>query len=74
MSTICFVTPSCITAVGLKGVPRDNFLELGNGEQFLSREYVPDVLVVTEGLTMKVGLTVTNLIHAVDLVLGVNWL
>ena len=36
-ATRCFVTPACVTAVGLKGQPRDTFLELGNGEKFLSR-------------------------------------
>ena len=73
-ATRCFVTPSCVTAVGLKGVPQDICLELGNGEKYLSRGYVPEVSVVTMGLTVKVGLTVTNLLHEVDLVLGINWL
>ena len=73
-ATRCFFTPFCVTAVGLKGVPQDIFLELGNGEKYLSRAYVPEVLVVTAGLTVKVGLTVTNLLHEVDLVLGINWL
>ena len=70
----CFATPACITTVGLKGVPRDIFLELGNGEKIVSRGYVPDVPVVIAGLTVKVGLTITNLLHEVDLVLGINWL
>ena len=73
-ATRCFVTPSCVTAVGLKGIPRDIFLELVNGEKYLSRRYVPNVPVVTAGLTVKIGLTVTNLPHEVDLVLGINWL
>ena len=73
-ATRCFVTPACVKAVGLKGTPRDIFLELGNGEKYLSREYVPDVSVITAGLTMKVGLSVTALVHEVDLVLGINWL
>ena len=30
-ATHCFITPSCVEAVGLKGTPRDIFLELGNG-------------------------------------------
>ena len=71
-ATRCFVTPTCITTVGLKGIPKDIFLELGNGQKYLSRGFVPDVSVVTAGLTVKVGLTVTNLLHEVDLVLGVN--
>ena len=73
-ATRCFVTPSCVTAVGLKGTPRDIFLELGSGQKYLSRGHVPDVPVVTAGLTARVGLTVTNLLHEVDLVLGMNWL
>ena len=73
-ATRCFVTPTCVTACGLQGVARDVFLELGNGEKFLSRGYVPDVPLVTAGLIVKVGLTVTNLLHEVDLVLGMNWL
>ena len=70
--TGCFITPFCITTVGLKGVPKDVFLELRNGENFLSQGYMPDVPMVTVGLTMKAGLTVANLLHKVDLVLGVN--
>ena len=71
-ATRCFVTPACIATFGLKGTPRDIFLELGNGEKYLSQGYVPDVPVVTAGLTVRVGLTVTNLLHEVDLVLGIN--
>ena len=73
-ATRCFVSPACVTACGLKGVPRDIFLELGNGEKILSRGYMPDVPVVNAGLTVKIGLTVTNLLYDVDLVLGMNWL
>ena len=68
------MTPSCVTKVGLKGLPRDVFLELGNGQKYLSKGYVPDVPIVTTGLIVKVGLTVTTLLHKVDLVLGMNWL
>ena len=69
-ATRCFITPSCVTAVGLKGQPQDTFLELGNGQKYLSRGFVPDVPIVTVGLTVRVGLTVTSLLHEVDLVLG----
>ena len=67
-ATRCFVTLSHITAVGLKGEPRDVFLELGNGENFLSRGYILKVPVVAPGLIVKIELTVTNLLHEVDLV------
>ena len=70
-ATRSFITLSCVTAVGLKGRPKDIFLELGNGENFL-RGYVPDVPVVTTRLTVRIGLTMTNLLHEVDLVLGIN--
>ena len=73
-ATRCFVSPSCAATCGLKGVPRDVFLELGNREKILSRGYIPDIPIVTAGLTVKTRLTVTNLLHDVDLVLGMNWL
>ena len=73
-ATRCFVIPSYVTAVGLNGQPQDTFLELGNGQKFLSRGLVPDVPVVTTGLIGRVGLNVTSLLHEVDLMLGVNWL
>ena len=73
-ATRCFVSPSCVATCGLKGVPRDAFLELGNGEKILSRGYIPNIPIVTTGLIVKTGLTVTNLLHDVDLVLGMNWL
>ena len=69
-ATRCFVTPSYVIAVGLKGTPKDIFLELGNGQKYLSRGQVPDVLVVIARLTVRVGLTITNLLHEVDLVLA----
>ena len=68
----CFVSSACVTACGLKEVPQDIFLELGDGEKTLSRGYILDVLVVTAGLTVKIGRTVTNLLHDMDLELGVN--
>ena len=71
-ATRCFIAPTCITTIGLKGKPQDTFLELGNGQKFLSRGFIPAVPVVTAGLTICVGLTVTTLLHNVDLVLGMN--
>ena len=73
-ATRCFVTPAYVATVGLKGQPHDTFLELGNGAKFLSRGFVPDILVVTAGLTAKIRITVTNLLHEVDLMLGSSWL
>ena len=73
-ATRCFVTLTCVIAVGLKGISREIFLILGNGKKYLSKGYVPDVPVVTVGLTVKIGFKVTNLQHEVDLVLGINWL
>ena len=73
-ATRCFVTPVCVTVVGLKGKPQDTFLELGNGQNFLSTGFVPDVPMVTAGLIVRMGLNVTSLLHEVDLVLGINWL
>ena len=73
-ATRCFIIPSCVAKVGLKGIPRDVLLELRNGEKYLSRRYVPDVPIATAGLTVKIRLIVTNLLYEVDLVLGIKWL
>ena len=73
-ATRCFITPACVPKVGLEGIPHDIFLDLGNGEKYLSRGYVPEVSIVTVGLTVKIGLTITNLQHEMDLVLRINWL
>ena len=67
------MTPSCKSVLGLEGMPHDIFLELGNGEKYLFREYVLDVPVVIARSTLKVGLTVTKRLHDVDLMLGINW-
>ena len=67
-ATRCFVTPACMTMCGIRANPRDVFFELGNGGKFLSRGLIPDVPIVT------VGITVTKLLHEMDLVLGMTWL
>ena len=56
----------------LQWEPHDTFLELGNGERFLSRGRVTNVPVVTGNHCIRCNLTVTSLLHQVDLVLGVS--
>ena len=41
---------------------------------FYSGGYVTNIPVVTTGLIVKIGVTVTNLLHEVHLLLGINWL
>ena len=48
-ATRCLVSIPGITAVGLKGIPRDILLEVWNA---LSRGDVPDVLIVTARTTL----------------------
>ena len=52
----------------------NTFLELGDGKKVLSWGRAVDVPVVTSGFTMKTNLTVSNLLHGVDVVLGMTWL
>ena len=73
-ATRCFVSPSCMTVAGLQGKISDTFLELGNGQHVLSRGYVPEVPVTFSGHTSTVDLTITSLLHSVDVVLGMTWL
>ena len=70
----CFAAPACVATCGLKGEPRDVFLELVNGEKFLSRGFIPNVLIVTASVPVKAGWTVMSLLHEMGLVLGMTCL
>ena len=69
-----FISPAGVTKCGLTIESHNTFLELGDGKKVLSRGRAVDVPVVTSGYTMKTNLTVSNLLHGVDLVLGMTWL
>ena len=69
-----FISPAGVTQCGLTVQSHNTFLELGDGKKVLSRGRAVDVPVVTSGFKMKTNLTVTNLLHDVDLVLGMAWL
>ena len=73
-ATRCFVTPECSTIAGLSCVPHDTFLELGNGARALSRGIVQGAPITLAGVTTRLDLTVSSLLHEVDIVLGINWL
>ena len=69
-----FISPAGVTQCGLTVESHNTFLELGDGKKVLSRGRAVNVPVVTSGFTMRTNLTVTNLLHGVDLVLGMAWL
>jgi hypothetical protein len=73
-ATRCFVTQQCCTVAGLSCIPQDTFLELGNGARALSRSMVQGAPLTLAGVTTKTDLTVSRLLHNVDIVLGINWL
>ena len=73
-ATRCFVTQKCCTIAGLSCVPCDTFLELGNGTTALSRSKVHGAPITTASVTTRIDLTLSHLLHDVDIVLGVNWL
>ena len=69
-----FISPAGVTQCGLTVESHNTFLELGDGKKVLSRGRAVDVPVVTSGYTMRTNLTVSNLLHGVDVVLGMTWL
>ena len=73
-ATRCFISSGAVLPLGLKSTSENTLLELGNGDRILSQGRVNDVPVVTAGLSVKLDLTVTKLLHNVDVVLGMNWL
>ena len=52
----------------------NTFLELRDGKKVLLWGRAIDVLVVMSGYAMKTNLIVSNLLHSVDVVLGMTWL
>ena len=64
-----FISPAGVTKCGLTIESHNTFLELGDGKKVLSRGRAVDVPIVTSGFTMKTNLTVSNLLHGVDVVL-----
>ena len=73
-ATRSFVSPACITEIGMKTRKNNTLLELGSGSKVLSKFEAMDVLVVIAGRTFKIDFTVSDLLHNVDLVLGIIWL
>ena len=69
-----FISPAGVIQCGLTVESHNTFLELGDGKKVLSRGRAVDVPVVTYGYTMRTNVTVSNLLHGVDVVLGMTWL
>ena len=73
-ATRCFISPAGVTQCGLTVESHNTFLELGDGKKVLSRGRAVHVPVITSGYTMRTNLTVSNLLHGVDIVLEMTWL
>lgn len=71
-ATRSLVSRGTVLPLGLKSTSEDTLLEVRNEDHILSRGKVNDVLVVTVRLNVKLDLIVTNLLHNVDAVLGMN--
>ena len=69
-----FYFPASVMQCGLTVESHNTFLELRDGRKVLSRGRAVDVPIVTSGYTMRTSLTVTRLLHGVDVVLGMIWL
>ena len=73
-ATRSFISPACITETGMKTRKSNTFLELGNGSKVLSKYEAMEIPVVIAGRTFSIDFTVSDLLHNVDLVLGITWL
>ena len=73
-ATHSFIAPASVTQCGLTVESHNTFLELSDGKKILSQGRAIDIPVVMYSYTMKTNLTVSNLLHGVDVVLGMIWL
>ena len=71
-ATRCFISPAGVTKCGLNVESHNTFLELGDGKKVLSQGRAVDVPIVTAGYAVKMNLTVSTLLHSVDVVLGMT--
>ena len=58
----------------MKTQKNNTFLELGDGSKVLSKSEALDIPVVIAGRTFKIDFTMSDLLHKVDIVLGITWL
>ena len=61
-----------MTKCGLTMESHNTFLELRDGKKVLSQGRAINIPIVTAGFAMKTDLTVSNLLHSVDVVLGMT--
>ena len=73
-ATRSFISPACITETRMKTRKKNTFLELGTRAKVLSKFEAMDIPVVIAGRTFKIDFTVSDLLHNVDIVLGITWL
>ena len=71
-ATRSFISTRAVLPLGMKSTSEGTLLELGKGDHILSWGKVKDAPVVTAGLSVKLELTVTWLLHSVDVVPGMN--
>ena len=70
----CFVTPGAVFRLGLHSIAELCMLELADGCKIMTNGKVPAALVQIASSSARVDMTVSPLLHAVDVILGVTWL
>ena len=70
----CFVSPGAVLRLGLHSIQEPCMLELADGQKILTNGKVPNALVQVASSTARVNMTVSPLLHNVDIILGVTWL
>ena len=71
-ATRCFVSLAVVRSLVLETIKLYTILELGDGQKIDSKGKAINVPVVTADLTLRLDLTITLLLHDVDLILGIN--
>lgn len=70
----CSIYTSAVVPLGLSTVIDYTFLGLGDGQKVLSKGKTLDIPILTAGVTKRMDLIITSLLHEVDVILGINWL
>ena len=70
----CYASPATVDLLEQPCIPELVHLELADSSKICSTQKVQDVKCVVGNTVCRMDLTVTNLLHDVDVILGMTWL
>lgn len=68
----CFISTLAVVPLGLSIIHDYTFLELGDGQEILSKGKVIDIHIVIASVMARMNLTITSLLYEAGVILVIN--